>query len=120
MISVYNSHFAPPCVGIVVELLFKSLFKSGEPDHAHVAKLIPQFEKALATIEGILSAHKWKFIGGDEFSLADIVYMPFTYYLLATKNEQILDTTKYPLLAAWWKNVSSRKSWTDIIANTKM
>ena len=51
---------------------------------------------------------------GDQFTLADICYMPYTGLALNTSAKDIL--LGHTHFAAWWKHVSERPSWKKVSA----
>jgi glutathione S-transferase len=53
-------------------------------------------------------------MAGDEFSLIDIYYMPYTELLYQAGEGKLIDDR--PHLKEWWERVSSRESWKKIIA----
>ena len=52
---------------------------------------------------------KTPFLAGAEFSIADIGFMPYIDYAMATPAKDIF--SKHPHLMAWWNRVSERPSW---------
>jgi len=106
-ISVEMSHYKA-CDELVFELLFKKLFGYGEADPSKVDASSKNYHSTLAILEKHLEHSK--FLVGDHFSIADLVYLPYTEYLLsldAFKN--VFD--KYPHVKKWWHEISSRPSW---------
>lgn len=63
------------------------------------------FEKVLA---------KQKYMGGDEFSLIDIFYLPYTLKLFQVGDGNLI--TDRPHVNAWWESVSGRETWKKIVA----
>ena len=111
-ISVETSYFNA-AEKIVVELFFKPIFYKAEPDTTVVAAEDVRLHEVLAVLNKRLGESKY--IGGEDFTVADIVYMPYTAYLLQTKEyANVFD--KYENVARWWKDVSGRASWQKIVA----
>lgn len=81
-----------------------------EADAATVAAQKAKLEGVLDVIEKHLAATKWEYIAGNHFTLADISYYPYTEYLL-TKTPLGDVITSRPLVAAWWKRISTREAW---------
>jgi len=93
---------------IVFEGLFKKMMGYGEPSQEKLTELKNKFDQVMVVFEKHLGQSKY--MAGDEFTLADIFYMPYTSYLLNTPGfEKYFET--YPKFNAWWKTVSSRPAW---------
>lgn len=56
---------------------------------------------------------KQKYMGGDEFSLVDIFYMPYTAKLFQTGDGHLI--TDRPSVNAWWELVSNRETWKTLM-----
>jgi len=102
------------------EIVFEHVFKKWRGGETDPAKVAESFKKVTTVFE-VLEAHlKSKqgskvFLVGDHFTVADIVYMPYTDYLLNIPDfKNALD--QYPHLHAWWKNIASRASWQKVSA----
>eukprot|EP01088_Endostelium_zonatum_P001518 TRINITY_DN11826_c0_g1_i1.p1 TRINITY_DN11826_c0_g1~~TRINITY_DN11826_c0_g1_i1.p1 ORF type:complete len:215 (-),score=51.00 TRINITY_DN11826_c0_g1_i1:41-685(-) len=109
-ISVESSNYKADAV--VGEYMFKPMF-GGKPDEEKGKEAIAKVHQTFEIIEKHLAAKNSKFLVGDNFTLADVVYMPYTDYLL--KVEQTKDIlSKYPHVKAWWENISSRPSWQTV------
>ena len=70
------------------------------------------FNRKLDIFEGILG--KQKYMGGNEFSLVDIFYLPYTQLLFRIGNGDLI--TSRPNVNAWWEKVSTRDSWKKVLA----
>ncbi|GAM35194.1 glutathion S-transferase [Talaromyces pinophilus] len=96
---------------IAFEKIFK-VFRGGSPD----SKLLEHYEAGflpkLDVFEGILS--KQQYMGGDEFSLIDVYYLPYTQKLFEAGYGHFI--TDRPHIKAWWDRVSARKSWQKVLA----
>lgn len=51
-------------------------------------------------------------MGGDEFSLVDIFYLPYTAKLYEVGLGSLIDDQ--PNVKAWWERVSTRDSWKQV------
>jgi glutathione S-transferase len=69
---------------------------------ARLAKCLDVLDKALT---------KMSYLGGDEYSLVDINYMPTMYVI----NKCVDVFGGRPNLQKWWSNVSSRDAWKKVI-----
>lgn len=74
----------------------------------HVNGFVPRLD----VFEDILS--KQQYMGGDEFSLIDIYYLPYTQKLFDAGYGHLI--TDRPHVKAWWERVSSRESWQKTLA----
>ena len=111
-ISVETSYYnaAEKLVG---ELFFKPVFYKIQPDATVVAAEDVRLHEALAVLNKRLGESK--FLAGEDFTVADIVYMPYTGYLLQiAQYANVLD--KYENVARWWKDISGRAAWQKVLA----
>jgi glutathione S-transferase len=86
--------------------------RGAQPNEIIVGELTKTFTAKLAIFEGILA--KQQYMGGDEFSLIDIFYMPYTAMLFVSGDSELI--TSNPNLAAWWERVTARESWKKVNA----
>lgn len=105
-ISFEQSHFAPPTMKIVMNLMFAPMMGK-TPDQAVVEAGITEMNASLDAMEKQLT--KTPFIAGQQFTLADIGFMPYLEYLAATP--AISHVNDRPAVAKWWKTISERASW---------
>jgi glutathione S-transferase len=105
-ISVEMEQFNPGASGIVYQEVFAPMM-GGTSD---IAKA-DEAKKKLAYVLPILDAHlaKGPHFAGDQFTLADICFMPYTEYALNTSAKDLILSHKN--FAAWWTRVSARASW---------
>jgi len=110
-VSVEMSHYKP-AEALVSELIFKKMF-GGVTD----AAVVDENTKKLHAFFKILN-HQLEgknYLVGNDFTLADLVFMPYTQYLLGA--EGFADVLSgYPNIANWWGKISSRPSWQKVIA----
>jgi glutathione S-transferase len=66
--------------------------------------------KKLAIFDTILG--KQAYMGGENFSLIDIFYMPIMRVLYKAGNGDLIETL--PNVNAWWQKVSTRESWQKV------
>ena len=111
-ISVETSYYnaAEKLVG---ELFFKPVFFKLQPDATVVAAEDVRLHEALAVLNKRLGESKY--LAGEDFTVADIVYMPYTDYLLQiSQYANVLD--KYENVTRWWKDISGRSAWKKVVA----
>ena len=78
----------------------------GKPtDEAVLARHRSKLDKCLDGLDKVLA--KMPFMGGDEYSLVDVFYMPCMY--VATRCQHIFE--ERPALKKWWDVVSAREVW---------
>jgi len=113
-ISVEASNVTPLIMKIVGQVLFNPM-KGLPTDQALVDTTVGQLAKALDIYEAFLK--KYKFLGGDAFSLADVGNAPYFEYLMQTPAKKLVE--ERPKLAAWWKAMSERPSWQTALGKKK-
>jgi glutathione S-transferase len=101
-LSIEQSNFSPHAMKFVYHYVMK---------REQEASVLELATKMLETNYGVLSRRLEgnEFVVGDQFTLADIGFMPYIEYMQMTPAKAILD--KYPQVTAWWKRVSERPSW---------
>ena len=107
-LNVESETFNSEAVPLVWETLWKPKMKHlGEVDQA----LVTEKKKKLEAVIVILDAHlaKNQYFAGNQFTLADITYFPYTENLLRAGHSDLL--LSKPHFAAWWKKCSERPSW---------
>jgi glutathione S-transferase len=106
-ISVEMSNFTPPAMKVIYQALFNPMFFGKAIDEA----LLKEGRDATTKVVAILDKHLAgkDFFLGEQFTLADICYMPYVEYLFAGKQGDLI--TDHKNMGAWWGRVSERKSW---------
>lgn len=109
-ISVEQSNFTPHAMKIVWQQFFNKMM--GKPaDEAAVTEGLAGVDRALDVMEKRLAGSP--FIAGEQFTLADVSYMPYLEYLAATPSfSHVADR---PAVAKWWNTISARPSWQKAI-----
>ena len=107
-LNIESEQFNEQAAPLVWETLWKPKMKHlGEVDQ----KVVEEKKKKLDAVVTILDAHlaKNQYFTGDQFTLADITYLPYTENLIrAGHKDLLLSKTNF---AAWWKRCSERPSW---------
>lgn len=104
-ISVESANFS----GAVMKFVFHHIFhREQTPETLDAAGA--QLDKALGILEKQLASHP--FVAGETFTLADICYMPYIEYAMATPAKERI--TKHPKVMAWWNKISERPTWRKI------
>lgn len=112
-ISVEYSNFTPPAMKIISECLFKKM-QGMEPDQAVVDGARKNVAKCVGIMENRLKSSTY--LAGDQFTLADIGFMPYVEYLFASGHGDLI--TSSPAVASWWGRVSERPSWQKATGKT--
>ena len=105
-LSVEQSNFSPNAMKFIYEFTFKRPQAPGVLDAA-----MSMIETTYAAISEPLA--KSPFLAGDQFTVADISYMPYIEYLASSPAKAALD--KHPHVAAWWARISQRPTWGKVV-----
>jgi len=105
--SIETANFDPSAMKVASEV-FTSRRNKVEPDQAKINEAVEQLKAKLDAYEVILS--KQDYIGGNQFTLADIFHFPYGA-LLQTVAANILTHEDRPNVKRWWERVSSRPAW---------
>jgi glutathione S-transferase len=101
-ISVESANFTPHAMKFIYEYAFG---RKQEPSVLEAAGTA--LEKTLAVMDAHLATHPY--FAGGEFSLADIGFLPYIEYCMASPVKETF--AKFPHFMAWWNKVSERPSW---------
>ena len=101
-ISVETSNFTPHAMKFIYHDVFK---RAQEPAVLEAAS------KGLETALGVMDATLGKnpFLAGSQFTLADVVFMPYLEYAMGSGAKEMLSNHRH--LAAWWNKISERPTW---------
>jgi glutathione S-transferase len=110
-ISVETDDYNPGVAGIVFQEVFMAM-RGGTADATKVAESIEKLKACLPVLDKHLA--KGPYFLGDQFTLADITYMPYTAYAMNTSAKPLILSHKN--FSAWWNRVSERDSWKKISA----
>ena len=100
--SVEQSNFSPNAM----KFIYHYVFKRPQED-----AVLEQANKMLDTVYATIARPlaRTPFLVGNEFTLADIGFMPYIEYMLGTPARATME--KHPNVVAWWERVSQRDSW---------
>eukprot|EP01018_Ginkgo_biloba_P009277 Gb_07950 [translate_table: standard] len=109
--EVEGQTFNPPSSALIFQLALAPVM--GIPqDQAVIAKNEEKLGKVLDVYEKRLSENKY--LGGEEFSIADLSHLPNTEYIMkATGKSELISSRKY--VNNWWEDISARPSWKKIV-----
>ncbi|KAH9926276.1 glutathione S-transferase C-terminal-like protein [Epithele typhae] len=108
--SIEVSNFDPSASAVTFENVFKPMFGLTTDPEA-VKKLTTTLDGKLAAYNVLLG--KTKYLAGDEVTLADLFHLPYGAMLKA-QSIDFLESGKYPNVARWWADLSSRSSWKKV------
>ena len=105
-VSIETTQFSGPAM----KFIFQDVFK--RPQTAEVLEEARQkVGLALGELEKQLS--RQQYLAGNDFSLADLCFMPYLDYGMATEMKASIE--RRPKISAWWKRISERPSWQKVI-----
>ncbi|KAL0295726.1 UNVERIFIED_CONTAM: Glutathione S-transferase [Sesamum angustifolium] len=96
------------------EILIKA-FKGLTTDEAAVEQLQGELGKVLDVYEARLG--KFKYLAGDEYSLADLHHLPLIDNLFKTKVKALFD--QRPHVSAWCADLLARPAWQKVLERSK-
>lgn len=104
-ISVETSEFYPHSMKFIYEYIFKR--PQGAPT-------LDAAKSALTATCQVMETQlaKAPFVAGDSFTLADICFMPYLEYCMASPAKEIF--APYSALNAWWSKISERPTWRKV------
>ncbi|KAJ1323528.1 glutathione S-transferase [Microdochium nivale] len=109
-LSVETDYFAGPAGSIGFEKFAKK-FMGLAADEAVVSKSLQAIGAFLDVAE--IQLQRTKYMAGDEFTLADIYYVPHFHRLLLCGYTELIESR--PAVAAWWKRVADRPATRQIV-----
>ncbi len=109
--SVEQCYFSGPALDIIQNRFFcKNRGEAG--DEAVAAQGVAEVARPLDVIDTALASSPY--LAGDQFTLADITWMPYVDYLFPSGEAALVTGRKN--VAAWWERVSSRPTWKSVLA----
>jgi len=108
---VESEDFNPAVSAIVYQEVFAPMM-GGKTDASKVAEAMTKLAPVMAVLDKHLA--KGPHFVGDQFTLADISFMPYTEYAMNTSAKDMM--LSHANFAAWWKRVSERGAWKQTTA----
>ena len=108
-LSACDAYFVPHIAPVVIECLFRR-YLGGEPDLAAVENGRERMQVTLDAVDHALENSPY--LAGNEFSLADLHFMPYLEYLEKIGPDEQL--TRRKNLTAWWQRISRRPTWQKV------
>jgi glutathione S-transferase len=104
-ISIETSNFSPHAM----KFIYHDVFKRPQ-DPAVLEAAGKSVETALGVMDARLAASP--FFASQQFSLADVFFMPYFQYAMATPLKATI--AKFPAVSAWWTRVRERPTWRQV------
>ncbi|KAI0092256.1 glutathione S-transferase [Irpex rosettiformis] len=108
---IESNDFYPLAGGIVMENVVKPLHGTS-PNEVVVAELTAKLAGKLEGYEAILRKHEY--LAGDKVTIADLAHLAVGSTMTHSGVKLLLDTEKWPNVARWWKDITSRPTWREI------
>lgn len=113
-LEVESQNYNPPVSSIIREKVFKK-WRGEKPDMDVVKRSVEELEGVLDVYEKRLSSVPY--IGGEEFSIADISHIPYTNHLLKCGYKELFK--KRPNVYKWLKRIMKRDSVQYLLNNSE-
>ncbi|KAJ7098529.1 glutathione S-transferase [Mycena belliarum] len=110
--SIEFANFHPLVGKIMLEAIYK-MHNNLPPDEAVLTQAKSDLAAKLDVYEVILSTQNY--LGGNEFTLADLFHLAFAPSLAQQGHNIMAD--RGPNVTRWWNDVSSRPSWVKLQAD---
>jgi glutathione S-transferase len=115
IISIIEAHGYGPIMTDIVMPRARQAFLRQQVDSAGIREAVPQAQKCLTVIEGLMDGGG--FLVGGSLTLADLHLAPMIGYFAHTpEGKHIL--AKLPKLTGWWQGISSRPSMVETEPHT--
>ncbi|KAG9145743.1 hypothetical protein Leryth_011174 [Lithospermum erythrorhizon] len=110
--EVEAQQYDPSASKLMFELVIKPMFYGKPGDEA----LIKEYETKLSNVLDVYEARlkESKYLGGDQFSLADLHHLPTLNYLKGTKGWGLFESRQH--VKAWASDIMARPAWLKVIA----
>ncbi|KAG2378590.1 hypothetical protein C9374_008229 [Naegleria lovaniensis] len=113
--SIEISYFDSVASPLVFELVWKGMKGLGAPDEERVKFFTQKLAQNLDVYEKILTQQE--FVGGNQFTLADLYHLPVGNYLFHSQVNLGRLIEERPHVKAWWEKIAARDSWKQALAN---
>jgi glutathione S-transferase len=92
-----------------MKFVFHHLFQRKQ-DESVLADAGTKVKDALGVMDKHLASNDY--FAGDQFTIADISFMPYVEYAMATPVKDMI--ASHANVAKWWGRVSARDSWKKV------
>jgi len=111
--SIEAHTWTPEMLKLLVQRVWGPKFRGMTTDETICKEQVIKLTPIMTIINTQLG--KTKYLAGDELSLADIFFTPFTYHL-STISEKSSLMDPYPNIIRWWSSISQTSAWEAIVA----
>ena len=108
-LSLEHGTITPEFATIVFQRVFATRYGK-TTDEAVVKAAADKVAQGLDIMDAHLA--KNEYLAGDEFSLADVFFIP--YFALALNTPEATLITSRPHIDAWFKKITARPSWAKV------
>lgn len=110
-IQVEGNQFDPVASSLCWELVFKSKFGM-----TAAAAVVDEKTAKLGPVLDIYEARlaQSKYLGGHDFTLADLHHLPCIQLLMGTQVKKLFDSR--PHVSAWCADILARPAWLKVVA----
>ena len=112
--QVEQSYFTPGAMKIIMQNLFVPM-GGGTPNEQIIEQGRAETTRTLDIMDKHLAGKTY--LAGEQFSLADIGFLPYVEYLFAAKAGELI--TSRANVGAWWTRCSNRPSWQKVTGKGK-
>ncbi|CAB4439896.1 unnamed protein product [Rhizophagus irregularis] len=113
-ISVGTSYYTESLIKLLAQVI--GMKKQGnEPDLKIANEAREELGKTLDVYEKLLEGKDYL---AGEFSLADLLHIPLTFYAIKAGEGDLWN--KRPNVLRWWKNIGERECWKNIVTEYKL
>lgn len=110
-IEAEGQTFNPPSSIVMFQLFFGPRMKISKDEN-----LIKKNEEKLSKVLDVYDKRleEYRYLAGDEFTLADLCHLPNTQFLIHGTDRGELFTSRKNV-ARWWDEISGRESWKKVV-----
>ncbi|KAH6986403.1 glutathione S-transferase-like protein [Ilyonectria sp. MPI-CAGE-AT-0026] len=112
--SVEMAYINPFLEGLVTEKYFVPAF-GGKLNPVKIAEQRKNLDDNLKVLDGILATRQY--VAGNEFTLADVFYVPFIFMLGSKEVGEFDLITSRPNISAWWERITSRPAFKKVYSS---
>lgn len=114
-LEVESNNYNGPVSKIIYEKVFKKWLGSDEETNESIVESsIEDLEKVLDVYETRLREHRY--IGGDDYSIADIAHIPYTYLMLKNGYKHLYKSR--PHVYEWLKDIMRRPAVKRVLSQS--
>lgn len=105
-ISIEQSYFSPPVVALIQQLYWWPILGKNQ-DRIVIEQAKNKVMHVLDVAERSLATQPY--LSGEQFSLAEICWMPYLAYLFQAKVGELV--AERPSVNQWWQTIQQRPAW---------